>query len=566
MALKGKSRSVDGDAREPLGLGRSARKTTKVSTSKKFVLIVGDEGAILVLMQGAKVVRRLFAQSAQPVHTAAVLDIIKANPKVPIYLLADVIDQQYIPHTFPPVSQLSVGGLVKRRLERDFQPDDLTAALPLGRDKSGRKEWKFLLIALAKTALVSSWIDLLVELPNEMKGVYLSPVEAVHYLAMLNRALSNSKQLPWQLLISYNKISGFRQVVLHEGNLVFTRVSQAIDDTVAAVIAGNIEQEIMNTVEYLKRLSFDASANLAVTIIISQDVGESIDVARFGFGSAHILSPIQVAELLGLEQAALSADRFGDVVMAAAFGVAKKQRLRFVTAYISKLDNLRKICSAIRGAAALACVLIVGFAALTMWGMVNDYAAIRTANKKIEALVPKLAASKLLVDGVNKDVALKSAIVSTMDAFTKDVALPQGFIRDIQPFSAQNHRFVAIDWSHTPVNTAIAATTPAEAAAVAVRTEVDFSGAGTDMATLNQVAKEFLARLKSELPQYEITSNPFPWMKEDARQEAIVLDISRAVSLDAKDMVVVINFRGVKAAGGSAPAPLANVVPAQVVP
>jgi len=145
-----------------------SQQSAKVSTGggKRFVLIIGDEGAILVFMQGMKVLRRLFAPSAQASHSEAMMDIMKANPKAPISVLADVIDQQYVPHNFPPVSSLAVGGLVKRRLERDFQPEDLKGSLAVGRDKSGRREWKYLLVALAKTPLIAGWIDLLVELPT----------------------------------------------------------------------------------------------------------------------------------------------------------------------------------------------------------------------------------------------------------------------------------------------------------------------------------------------------------------------------------------------------------------
>ena len=39
---------------------------TKKSRARRFVLIIGDEGSILIFMHGRKVVRRLFAPSPQP--------------------------------------------------------------------------------------------------------------------------------------------------------------------------------------------------------------------------------------------------------------------------------------------------------------------------------------------------------------------------------------------------------------------------------------------------------------------------------------------------------------------
>src|SRR5262249_31577736 len=120
---------------------------------QRFVLAIGDEGAILVYMQGRKVERRLFAPSPQPDHTASMVELMRSNPRVPLLILADVIDQQYVKHSFPPVSSFSVAGLVKRRMERDFQAEDLKGSLQLGREKTGRREWNYLLIALANTPL-----------------------------------------------------------------------------------------------------------------------------------------------------------------------------------------------------------------------------------------------------------------------------------------------------------------------------------------------------------------------------------------------------------------------------
>src|SRR5262249_17247692 len=147
------------------------------------------------------------------------------HPKVPLYILADVLDQQYVRQSFPPVSSFSVGGLVKRRLERDFQAEDMKGSLPLGRDKEGRREWNYLLISLANTPLMQQWLALIVELPNEFRGVYLTPVEGQNYIPVLKKYMpEQAPAQPWQLLVSHNKISGFRQIVLRDGKLVFTRV------------------------------------------------------------------------------------------------------------------------------------------------------------------------------------------------------------------------------------------------------------------------------------------------------------------------------------------------------
>ena len=45
-------------------LGDNLKKPGK--GAKRFVLIIGDEGGILIFMHGSRVMRRLFAPSAQP--------------------------------------------------------------------------------------------------------------------------------------------------------------------------------------------------------------------------------------------------------------------------------------------------------------------------------------------------------------------------------------------------------------------------------------------------------------------------------------------------------------------
>ncbi len=533
------------------------------SKAKRFVLIVGDEGSILVFMQGAKVIRRLFAPSAQPSHSEAMVDLMKGNPSAPIYVLMDVMDQQYLPQTFPPVSSLSVGGLVKRRLERDFQPDDFKGSLLIGRDKAGRKEWKYLLIALAKTPLVGEWIDCIINLPNELKGIYLVPVEAAHYVEQIGKRLSSAKPSSWQLLFSHNKISGFRQVVLRDNKLVFTRVSQAIDDAIPAVIAGNIEQEILNTIEYLKRLEFRNNTDLDATVIVSQDVLESLDLRRFGFAQAHALTPLNVAEALGLEQAALSADRFGDVVMAAAFGIHKKHAIRFSNAYIEKLARYYRAGTAIRAVAAIGVLALVGCIGMAVVDMVSDYNRTDELQSKSRVVEVDLDKMKKSVQGLNQNVAFKSAFVAAYDAYVKDIPQPEDFIAAMAPLLSQKARVTAITWDNTATlpKGATAPTTSTAELPIAITMEIDFAAAGTTPEALDREAKAYIATLTEKLPQYDIKYAPFPWIEGDAANAAAAeIELNASNTVVVKDTKVKFTLSGIKKVAASAsPSPTPQV-------
>jgi hypothetical protein len=574
MALtlkKSSGKEGSGKGREGKGAARPP-KPPKTGGGKKqrFTLIIGDEGTILIYMQGAKVVRRLFAPSPQPTHTEAMVELMRAHPKVPVLLLADVLDQQYIRQTFPPVAAMSVKGLVTRRLDRDFQAEDLKGSLPLGRDKTGRKEWNFLLIALVRTPLMQAWLDLVVELPNELKGIYLVPVEAQIYLETLRATITSDKPKPWQLLVSHNKISGFRQIVVREGKLVFTRVTQAIDDAIPAVIAGNIEQEILNTLEYLRRLGFQENNGLEALLVVSQDVHDALDLKRFGFAGAHVLTPLDVADALGLEQAALSADRFGDVVMAAAFSRAKKRILHLSTPYADKLAMLYKVR---KGVIALAAVAGLALGVMSVMNIVTasgDSAAVDAVEAKRSGLQQQLAQLKKIIAGLNHDVAFKSAVVTTYDDYVKPMQDPVDFAGELSSFLSGEQRVRSFEWGASGTMTGgegtggtQAVATPASTssnigALTETRVEIEFMGQYADTEALTRSTNLFLANLKNKMPDYDITHDAFPWLSDSQKNLEISFDQQYVASpIKEGQNRLVLHFKGPKKAGAAA-APVAG--------
>lgn len=507
MALITKKQLVTGDEAADLERAQKPRRHSygkaPKRSGKRFVLIVGDEGGILVFMQGAKVLRRLFAPSPQIAHTEAMLELMRANAGVPVSILVDMLDQQYVRQSFPPVSSLSVGGLVRRRLERDFNAEDLKGSLALGRDKTGRKEWNYLLVSLAKTPLLTEWLDHVIELPNELKGIYLVPVEAPSYFSMLSKAVHNKAPLAWQLLVSHNKVSGFRQVVMRGGKIVFTRVTQAIDDAIPAVIAGNIEQEIINTLEYLRRLDFQDNGSLEAMLIVSQEVHDALDLNRFTLGRANMLTPLDVADALGFEQAALSADCYGDVVMAAAFASTRIRNLRLMTVYGEKLAKLYMAGMAIKVVAGLTAVALLGLSAVNAYEMMQSRSAAADTKAKTMALQPQQADLQKSIDALSKDLTFKSAIVDTYDAYVKHNDLPDDFATQIAPLLSPEHRMTSMEWKYR--NDAGENAPPLE-----IKASFQFNGAYPDQESQVKATTDFLAQLKQQLPQYDITADPIP--------------------------------------------------------
>lgn len=358
----------------------------------RFVYMIGDDGAILIYIENGVVQRRLFAASPDRQHTKTFIDLMNEYPYAPIYMLVDIIDQSYVKHSLPPVTQLGLNKLVQRRLDRDFAKEDIKGALNLGREKKGRKDWNFLLISISAASGLQGWLDLVLDLPNRFAGIYLLPVECESIIAQLSRKVLNPTLAPdlvegdqkkkrislpklsagkekaakpsadsseggrWLMLVSHHKVGGFRQVVLKDGKLIFTRITQGAEAATPELTAGNVEQEVLNTIEYLKRLSLNDQAALDIYLIVSQEIKNNIARERIPCNQAYVFTPYEAAELFELKQAVLSADRFGDMVLASAFAHQKKPRLKLSPTYAEKLDKLYGYTLALRSSAALACL------------------------------------------------------------------------------------------------------------------------------------------------------------------------------------------------------------------
>jgi hypothetical protein len=319
--------------------------------SGKFILNIGDEGGILTYMQGKKVVRRLYAPTANYSDTGSFIELLQSDPKASISMLVDVMDQSYVQHSLPPVSSFSVNNLIKRKMERDFAEDDLKGALQLGREKEGRRDWKYLFVTLSRTPQINSWLDMVMEQPNHFVGIYLLPVEAENFMVRLRTSIKGKEKKAkktelapaasqWQLLVAHNKVGGFRQVVLRNGKLIFARLAQPIGDNQPEVVAGNIEQEISVTIEYLKRLGYNDEQGMDVYVIASEFIKNAVDSKNINVADVHLLSPHEAALKLGLDQVTEPNDQFADVLLAAAFNTAKKHTLKLQTKEQSKLNQL----------------------------------------------------------------------------------------------------------------------------------------------------------------------------------------------------------------------------------
>ena len=420
----------------------------KANIKNQFVINVGDEGAILSHFMDGKLANKLFVDSPASTDVKLMERLLTAYPRLPVYVLVDVIEQNYSQQVLPPVSSFSLKAQIERRLKRDFQPNDLNNVLPLGRNKEGRKDWNFLFISLANTAPFSKWLELILTNKNRFGGVYLLPVEAMKLGGDLDKASPEAEKTEWELFVLHNKISGLRIVALKNGKLAFTRLAQnLVGDNIAEIIVGNMEQEISNTVEYLKRMGFRNEASSKITIISSTEILQKIDQKTLKFGIVDVVTPMQAAEKLGLHNIVGDKDKFADVMLAAHFASLNKHVLKFTLKSLQTIDRLQNTAKAIVIATVL---LVIGMVGYTGY---NIYTANQQRQEKAEAEVKLLQSNEKLKEIVAKKNKLPKSIDKMLEILQISKLLPEDkfkplrLLSDVAPLFEVEKKLKSIKYS-----------------------------------------------------------------------------------------------------------------------
>ncbi len=507
----------------------SSKKSVKGASY--FTLMVGDEGAVLIQMQRKRVIKRMFASSPEPENVRVIEEILSASPNAPITMLVDMMDQSYVRQTLPPVSSFSVGKIVKRRLDKDFSPDDIKGYLMLGREKTGRKDWNYLMASLANPPILQKWINFAVERSNPFKGIGLIPLESQDFIIAANKASlqkgDDAKSFEWQILISHHKVGGFRQIVLRNGKLVFTRMAQPIGESSPGVIAGNIEQEMINTLEYLKRMGLQDATSLSVIIVASEDIKTALEPKNIKAGEYHFFTPYEVASLLNLTDAAQPEDHFGDIVISAFIAKRRKLILLLQTPYIQKIRNLSIY---IKSAWAIGALCVVG---LLTWAGMSEY-DILDAKHGIDVLETEHVSSKQKLESVKvkaqvlpKKITMLADIVMMVKTLEKRRYDPLVFINNL---AGSLHDAALVKAYHWAISDVLAVTPAVDKRQVSADIDLRLTIPSEPHNQFVAASQALMDRIKESFSGFDVTHSELPGLLSDTKELKTVIGDTGAAS------------------------------------
>jgi len=512
---------------------KAGHKRFKFGPTSKFVLFVGDEGAILVYIKDNTVQNRQFVSDGNAENLKELEESLAQDVKAPLLLVIDNMDQSYVQQTLPPVSPLSINKLIKRRLDRDFGANDIKGAIMLGREKTGRKDWNFLMVALEKSPQLSIWIDFVSGLPNRFQGIYLVATEAEIIVKNLEHAMGVSKEgtgSEWKFFISHNKVGGVRQVVLRNGRLIFTRMAQPIGESSPEVIAGNIEQEILSTMEYIRRLSFNPQSGLDIYIVVSSALKPLIDQTKFEARSMHILTPYETAQYLDIEGATQPTDQFGDVVLAASIGRSKKHILTLTTAQSRQYDQMHQIMVYQRIAAAALGVGAIVYTGALAHDIYHVY------SKKVELEETEMFRQKTMeslraeIKKSNVDIEKSGDLIDLYQKLQKEDQTPVPFIAKVGTIIKRPIEIKTISWTLDETKGKGNQSAPKMTAVFTM----GFPGV-TTIDAFKIVSKKVLAELKEAFKGCDVQFTKVPPKWSDSEKLDISFDANQPKPADANN-------------------------------
>ncbi|MEQ8968732.1 MAG: hypothetical protein RID91_23140 [Azospirillaceae bacterium] len=504
---------------------------------RRFVLLIGDEGATLVHVVGRQVRRRLFVPVDDPEREARIAEVLAGERNTPVAPLLDLLEQQYREGETPRVGPFDRGKVLRRKLALTFPDAALTGALATGGDERSRS---FLFAALPRDDALAPWLAAARRAGNPILPLRLLPVETAGLHARLAERAGPGEAGPgeggpgegqWALLMTRQRTGGFRQVITKDGRLVFTRLTPDPGaDASAAEVVEAIEREFASTVSYLRRLSYSDAERLALTVLATPEICAAIEPRRLRIRRVTALTPARAADALGLADVAEPEEGYADALYAAVHAQQPRPALAIDQPALAVSRWMNRLPRAATAATAVAAVALIGWSALAWQDLRRERRAVAglettvaTLEVERDRLAERVAALAEPPERVAATLAGRAALVDATPALAGAVRGVAAALAPPLVVTGLEARVVAedpgaavIDPSAIPADLgALAAgagrppdgVSPALELVVAVRMDAS----GRSRADSRAVFDAFERRLSEALPGYRVvrTRSPF---------------------------------------------------------
>jgi hypothetical protein len=329
---------------------------------RKFVLVIGDEGAVLVHVVRANVKNAWFVPIDSEEGPESIREFLAQDRKAPLFVEVDVVEQLYREEALPKTNPLDHPKVLKRRLELAFVSEEFRAAKALAKKlPTGHKPYLFM--ALPVTDWLKKWRVFLETVSNPVTAFALLPMESLDMVEALAPPAESISEKHWRIFVSQEVTGGFRQIIQLNGQFILTRMTpKPAEDDTPEDVSQLIEREFKSSIGYIKRLGFNESDHLDLVAVVSHPIREALYNRDLPVTSLSVFTPFEAGERLGFEKVADPESPYSDVLHAVWLARKKKAPLLLENAAMKKRRQIREVEKVIPLAAALVTAVQIYYA------------------------------------------------------------------------------------------------------------------------------------------------------------------------------------------------------------
>jgi hypothetical protein len=225
--------------------------------SKHLFYLTSDQ-LCAYLWQGGKLTGGI-AFSSDRAGIDDFMDYVDSHRAIPVYILADLIEEDFQRVLVPHVGGRSGRKLMQRRLLQQYRETPFRHHEVQGRDVDGRRDDQVLLSALTNPSAVQPWVDALEALKMPLAGLYSTTLlseDLVRKLALRDE----------HLLLVTQQSAGWRQSYFQNGMLKFSRLTPAIDRDGNPV---NVGAETAKTQQFLTSVRLLGRGSVLHAVVVA---------------------------------------------------------------------------------------------------------------------------------------------------------------------------------------------------------------------------------------------------------------------------------------------------------
>ncbi len=264
--------------------------------------------------------------------------------KSPLYLLVDVVEEEYRHETIPHLYGPDRRAVLERKLAWFFRGTPYSHVLPQGRETEGRRDDKILLCAITNPELLQPWTRLCAQRKVPIAGIYSL---AIVNTALLDRMHVKSPNVLW---VSMQTHSGLRQSYFRDRVIKISRLAK-MPRLGTVPFAPYILGELDKFERYLKNVQLLAEGPLDVYILAHGELLDQLERQCRNSEAVRyrLLDVSDVARRLGIQ--GVLTTPFSDYLYAH-FLLKKKPRNHYAQAEDLKYYRLHQARSGMLGASA----------------------------------------------------------------------------------------------------------------------------------------------------------------------------------------------------------------------